>query len=155
MLMITTKRGDRGQTDYFDKRVSKDSDLIETVGALDELHAVCGLVKLEKIQIDLNLIMGFLEEETRNKILETRIEEMEKEIGKMEKEISVPKKFLIFKKTKAVELNWVRTIVRRAERIVVKLETRNKKQDKNILIYLNRLSDYIYLLALKEENKIK
>ena len=52
---------------------------------------------------------------------------------------------MIFKNRKAIILNWVRTIVRRAERRSMVFK------DRNILIYLNRLSDYIYLLALKEE----
>ena len=154
-MSVVTKTGDGGMTGYFENRISKASELIEAVGSLDELQAVCGFVKLEKIQKDLHLIMGLFGQEGGDNILEIRIKEMEKEIEKMEKKILVPKRFLIFKKAKAVKLNWVRTIARRAERLAVKLETRRGKQDKNILIYLNRLSDYIYLLALKEENKIK
>lgn len=151
MLMITTKNGDGGTSEYFGKKVSKGGKLLEAIGTLDELQAVLGLVGLEKIQEDIYKIMGNLGEEIRNGIPETRIKEIEKEIEKIEKEIKVPKNFVIFKNKKAMELNWVRTIVRRAERAVVKLETRNKKLDKNVLIYLNRLSDFIYLLALREE----
>lgn len=149
--MITTKNGDGGTSEYFGKKVSKGGKLLEAIGTLDELQAVLGLVGLEKIQEDIYKIMGNLGEEIRNGIPETRIKEIEKEIEKIEKEIKVPKNFVIFKNKKAMELNWVRTIVRRAERAVVKLETRNKKLDKNVLIYLNRLSDFIYLLALREE----
>ena len=149
--MITTKNGDGGTSEYFGKKVSKGGKLLEAIGTLDELQAVLGLVGLEKIQEDIYKIMGNLGEEIRNGILETRIKEIEKETEKIEKEIKIPKNFVIFKNKKAMELNWVRTIVRRAERAVVKLETRNKKLDKNVLIYLNRLSDFIYLLALREE----
>jgi len=149
--MITTKNGDGGTSEYFGKKVSKGGKLLEAIGTLDELQAVLGLVGLEKIQEDIYKIMGNLGEEIRNGIPETRIKEIEKEIEKIEKEIKIPKNFVIFKNKKAMELNWVRTIVRRAERAVVKLETRNKKLDKNVLIYLNRLSDFIYLLALREE----
>ncbi|HNY04465.1 MAG TPA: ATP:cob(I)alamin adenosyltransferase [Candidatus Woesebacteria bacterium] len=149
--MITTKNGDGGTSEYFGKKVSKGGKLLEAIGTLDELQAVLGLGGLEKIQEDIYKIMGNLGEEIRNGILETRIKEIEKEIEKIEKEIKIPKNFVIFKNKKAMELNWVRTIVRRAERAVVKLETRNKKLDKNVLIYLNRLSDFIYLLALREE----
>lgn len=149
--MITTKNGDGGMSEYFGKKVSKGGKLLEAIGTLDELQAVLGLVGLEKIQEDIYEIMGNLGEEIRNEILETRIEEVEKEIENIEKEIKIPKNFVIFKKEKSTKLNWMRTVIRRAERTVVRLETRNKKLDKNILIYLNRLSDYIYLLALKEE----
>lgn len=152
-MSIVTKKGDGGETSYFERRVSKASKIIEAAGSLDELQAVCGLVKLGQIQNDLYLIMGSLGGESRNKIPESRIKEMEEEIKKMEKKIKVPSKFIIFKKEKAVKLNWVRTVARRAERAIVKLETRNQKSDKNILIYLNRLSDFIYLKSLQEELK--
>jgi len=155
-MSIVSKKGDRGETWYFDKRVRKDSELMEAVGSLDELQAVCGLVKLEKIQKDLYWIMGNLGEKKPVSVpqrrdfdvarLETRIREIEKEIEMMEKKIKVPREFVIFKKEKAVKLNWVRTVVRRAERAMVKL-------DKGVMIYLNRLSDFIYLKALQEELK--
>lgn len=141
-MSITTKKGDRGISEYFGKRVSKSGKLLEAVGTLDELQAVLGLVKLEKIQNEISEIMG-------KKFRIERIKEIEKKIEKLEEKIKIGNKFVIFKKEKAIKLNWVRTIVRRAERRSVIF------RDKNILIYLNRLSDYIFLLALKEENKIK
>lgn len=128
-------------SEYFGKSISKSGKLLEAVGTLDELQAVLGFVKLEKIQNDLSQIMG------KNFKIE-RIKEIEKEIEKLNKKIKIGNKFVIFKKEKAIKLNWVRTIVRRAERRSTVF------RDKNILVYLNRLSDYIFLLALKEENKI-
>jgi len=118
--------------------VSKGGKILEAVGTLDELQAVLGLVGLEKLQNDIYEIMG-------KKDISVKIENLEEEINKLEKELKVQNKFVVFKKEKALKLNWVRTVVRRAERAVVRLG------DKNILIYLNRLSDFIYLLALKEE----
>lgn len=127
-------------SEYLGKRVSKGGKLLDAVGTLDELQAVLGLVKLEKLQNDIYEIMG-------KKFKEERINELEKEINKIEEKIKIENKFVIFKKEKALKLNWVRTIVRRAERRSTVLK------NKNILIYLNRLSDYIYLLALKEEKR--
>lgn len=138
--MITTKKGDGGISDYFGKRVSKGGKLLDAVGILDELQAVLGLVKLEKLQKDIYEIMG-------KKFKEERIKELEKEINKLEKKVKIENKFVIFKNQRAIKLNWVRTIARRAERRAMVFK------DKNILIYLNRLSDYIYLLALKEEKR--
>ncbi len=138
MLMITTKNGDGGMSEYFGKKVSKSGKILEAVGTLDELQAVLGLVKLEKIQNEISEIMGKI-------FKEERIKELEKEIEKLDKKIIIKNKFVIFKNRKAIILNWVRTIVRRAERRSMVFK------DRNILIYLNRLSDYIYLLALKEE----
>lgn len=137
-MPITTKNGDEGMSEYFGKKVRKDGKILEALGNLDELQAVLGLVGLEKIQKDIYEIMG-------RKEVEGKIERLEKLIEKFENEVSVPKKFTIFKNERAIELNWVRTIVRRAER--KSMVFKNKK----ILIYLNRLSDFIYLMALKEE----
>lgn len=137
-MSITTKKGDEGISDYFGKRVSKGGKILEAVGTLDELQAVLGLVGFSKLQNDIYEIMG-------RKEVQEKIEKLEKLIEKVEKEVEIPRKFVIFKNEKAIELNWVRTIVRRAERRSVIFK------DKKILIYLNRLSDFIYLLALKEE----
>lgn len=137
-MSITTKKGDDGKSDYFGKRVSKGGKLLEALGTLDELQAVLGLVGLEKLQYDIYEIMARKKVGDKIKILETRIQ-------KLEKEVKIPKIFVIFKNEKAIELNWVRTVVRRAERRAIVFK--NKK----IGIYLNRLSDFIYLLALKAE----
>ncbi|MFA6007104.1 MAG: ATP:cob(I)alamin adenosyltransferase [Candidatus Shapirobacteria bacterium] len=152
-MSVTTKKGDGGMSDYFGKRVSKGGEILEAVGNLDELQAVIlitnyelRITNLDKVVEDLYLIMG-------RKLTKDRIKWIEEEINKLEKELEVQNKFLIFKKEKALKLNWVRTIVRRAERKVAAL--RNDKllitNYELTLVYLNRLSDFIYLLALKEE----
>ncbi len=153
MLMITTKKGDKGISEYFGKRVLKSGKFLEALGTLDELQAVVELVSyksretsLVKVSEDLSLIMGNLGREIRNQKLDLRIKEIEKEIDNLKKELKPENKFVIFEDKKARELNWVRTIVRRAERKVAALQNYQL-----ILIYLNRLSDFIYLLALKEE----
>lgn len=151
--MITTKKGDGGMSEYFGKKFSKGGKMLDAIGTLDELQAILGLVGLEKLQNDIYEIMGNLGKETRNQILETRIIEIEEEMEKIEKKLKIENKFVIFKDDKAMMLNWARTVARRAERVVVRLEIRNEKLDKSILIYLNRLSDFIYLLSLKEERK--
>lgn len=137
--MITTKVGDGGMSEYFGKKVRKDGKLLEAVGTLDELQAVLGLVGLKKIQEDIYEIMS-------NKPIKDKVQKLDRLINKLEKKVKIENKFVIFKNQRAVELNWVRTIVRRAERRSVVYK------DKNVLIYLNRLSDFIYLLALKKEN---
>jgi len=139
-MSVVTKTGDDGKSNYFEKRVSKGGKILEAVGTLDELQAVLGLVGLEKLQKDIYEIMG-------RKEIGERIKELEEEIVKLEKGIKMGNKFVIFKKEKALKLNWARTVVRRAERKVVAA----KVFDKNSVIYLNRLSDLIYLLAIKEE----
>lgn len=137
-MFITTKRGDNGCSDYFGKRVSKGGKLLEALGTLDELQAVLGLAGLEKLEMDIYEIMA-------RKKVGNKIEVLESKIKKLEKEVKIPKDFIVFKDNRALELNWVRTVVRRAERRATVFK--NKK----IMIYLNRLSDFIYLLALKAE----
>ncbi len=132
---------------YFGKTIKKTDPILEVVGSLDELQAVIELTNyelkikyLEKVIEDLYLIMG-------KKPIAEKIERLEAEIKKLEKELKIGNKFLIFKKKKSLNLNWVRTVVRRTERRCWILE------DEGIGVYLNRLSDYIYLLAVKEERE--
>ena|SRR3989339_109497 len=141
MLMISTKTGDKGWTGFGGKRVRKDSPIIEALGALDEAQAVLGGLGLEEIQGDLYQIMAL-------KFNKKRILDLESKIKILEGELEPVDKFIIFQKTEAVYLNWVRTIIRRAERKVMVW-----KNNKDILVYLNRLSDFIYLKARKAEEK--
>jgi cob(I)alamin adenosyltransferase len=115
----------------------KDSPTFEAVGTLDELQAVLLMKNLKKIAEDIGRIMSG--KKTKVNLVT--------EIEKLEKKVIPVNKFMIFSNKKAVYLNWVRTIVRRAERRMVKLE------DKKELEYLNKLSKYFYLLAIIEEQK--
>lgn len=119
----------------------KDGPIIEALGALDEAQAVLGGLDLVDIQDDLYKIMAQKFDEKRILVLEERIRKLEAELGPLDK-------FVIFQKPEAVYLNWVRTIIRRAERRVMIW-----KNNKDILVYLNRLSDFIYLKAIKAEEK--
>lgn len=160
--MITTKKGDGGETDCGGKRVSKDSLLIEVIGEIDELQAVMELVgtpSLDKGGIikDLGMIMGVLGSQIvrpacrqagvrfQENDLKLQIEKMDKEIEKNQINLN---KFVIFKTKKAKELNWARTVCRRVERKIVSL-SKQQTINKDILKYFNRLSDYLFVLALK------
>ena len=120
--------------------VSKDGVLLEAVGTLDELQAV---VEDEKIQRDLSKIMAGVS-------LDKKVLSLDKKILNLKKEFGLLTKFLIFKNEKARRLNWARTVCRRAERRLVSL---NKVQqiDPNILIYINKLSDYLFMKARELE----
>lgn len=147
--MITTKTGDKGQTNCGNQRVNKDDLLVEVVGEIDELQAVLGLAKVdEKFIDDLTGIMGELGFGVKFDSYKTRIEEMEREIN--EKDFNL-QKFLKFKDEEALKLNWARTICRRTERRVLSL-SKKQKVNEDILIYFNRLSDYLFLKAVIKEN---
>ena len=144
--MITTKTGDQGKTTCGNQRVDKDDLLVEAVGEIDELESVLELVNVdEKILSDLRGIMGELGNDSRYKTLDLRIIQIEKEI---EEENMNLEKFLNFKTQKAKELNWARTVCRRVERRLVSLN-KERKIRSEILNYFNRLSDYLFMEAVR------
>lgn len=150
--MITTKQGDKGQTVCGNKKVSKDSLLVEVVGTIDELQSILELIGGEEIIVDdLFQLMGKIgcgsEVNLNDKVLC-----LEKEIDNLEKKLPNLKQFLRFKNKKALNLNWARTVARRLERRIVALDSQ-EKQDGKVLEYFNRLSDYLFLRARRAEEK--
>jgi len=127
------------------KIMEKDGLLLETVGSIDELQSVLQLIGFEdKIIDDLSKIMSELACGIKFKDCELRVKKMEEAIEK------TPKidKFLKFKGRKALEFNWARTVCRRVERRAVALNRQEKIEEK-ILVYLNRLSSYLFLKSVK------
>lgn len=150
--MITTKKGDKGQTTCRDKRIDKDNLLVEVIGTIDELQSVLELIGGEaEIVDDLSQIMGMVGCGTQVEIIK-KVWELEKKMEKIEKKLPELKQFLRFKNKKALNLNWARTICRRLERRVVSLG-KIEKIEGEVLIYFNRLSDYLFLRAREEEIK--
>jgi len=171
--MITTKTGDLGETLVFGgKRVKKFNPQIEALGQVDELSALLGLVtnylkKDEEINLFLEIqkklyqINSLLSEA---KIKEKKnIEELRNHLKKIEQEI----KFLSKKLPKLNRfilpsgdltssfLHYLRTVCRRVERWVTFFLYQKKWQKKYqvIIQYLNRLSDFFFLLARKNQKK--
>ncbi|MFA5894505.1 MAG: cob(I)yrinic acid a,c-diamide adenosyltransferase [Candidatus Shapirobacteria bacterium] len=153
-MAITTKKGDAGISHWHGRAVGKDDVLIEAIGSLDELQAAIGVsgLDLPEVMKDMWGIMGEVSAGMKYEKLEERIELMENEINRMEEELPQLSSFLIFTKAKSSQLNWVRTMVRRAERRLVAL---SKKEDVSpkLLAYINRLSDYLFMLARVAENE--
>lgn len=162
---IYTKQGDKGQTSLLGgSKVPKYHERIEAYGTLDELNSFIGLTRdysedentrqyLKKIQDEVFAIEAHLASETREasgflpEIKDSVIAEMEKEIDRMEQSLPELKNFILPGGHPAVSYCHVaRTICRRAERTVIKLaETIEVKAV--IIQYLNRLSDYFFVLA--------
>lgn len=151
-MPITTKTGDQGTTGVAGKRVDKDSAVIEVLGSLDELAAVVGIAVKntegmnqigKKINHDLYRIMARISGYGEEVDLKEEVKRMGQDIDNMEEEI---KKFQIPGEELEEYWNWVRTVCRRSER---RLITLNKLQPigPNILIYINRLSDYLFVLS--------
>ncbi|HNZ84636.1 MAG TPA: ATP:cob(I)alamin adenosyltransferase [Candidatus Woesebacteria bacterium] len=148
--MITTKVGDGGKSWCGGKMVDKDGPLLEAMGSLDELQAGLMMVDEKKIVKDLKEIMGIIASLSSSSSLSSckvkdKVEWLEREIKKMDK--GDVEEFLVFETKKAREFNLVRTVCRRAERRLVGYG-KVGKVDKGILIYINRLSDYLFLKAV-------
>jgi cob(I)alamin adenosyltransferase len=166
-MKIYTKTGDGGETGLFGgERVSKNEIRIEAYGTIDELNAFIGLAIIEvsdkSIKDLLQKIQNWLfsigadlatpDDEKTKKLNVFRTPEeyylyLEKEIDKYESKLDELRNFILPGGTKgAALLHICRTITRRAERMVVALNS-TVKIGNNIIIFLNRLSDLFFVLA--------
>lgn len=171
-MKIYTKTGDNGETGLFGgERVSKNSLRIEAYGTIDELNSFLGLTITEvcdksvkelliNIQNKLFVLGSDLAtpiNEKTSKLNITRVpkkfyRDLEKSIDKFENKLEPLKNFILPGGTKsATMLHVCRTVARRAERRVVALNN-TVKVGQNIIIFLNRLSDLLFVLA-RYENK--
>ena len=147
-MSVYTKTGDKGKTGTFaGKRVSKSSKLIQAIGAIDELNSYLGIVgKLSDIQKNLFTINSILSGAKLN-FPKNATKKLEREIDEMESKMPVLVNFIIYSgTTRAVKLYYARALARRAERSLVVLP-KLLIINTSLLIYLNRLSDYLFTLA--------
>ena len=174
---VTTKKGDSGYTDMlYGDRVSKADDIIEACGILDEVVAQTGLaraasdddwIKERLLQIQNKLFSVGAELATTAEmrarlnqkfvtIEPTDVEQLETEIiDYIEQRIDLGNSFIIPGNSQAsAMIDMAKTVVRRLERYVVKLETTGKVHNPNIIKYLNRLSDAMFLLARYQDREL-
>ncbi len=151
---ITTKTGDDGKSRWMGRTVEKDSDLLESIGTIDELMAGLEMVEkkneFRKIKLDLWRIMGELSCGQEFEDCSLRVGEMEEEVKDLERTLCEVNNFMGFNNSQAKAINWVRTVARRAERRLVKL-SRSQNINPKILVYFNRLSDYLFICGRKAE----
>jgi len=166
-MKIYTRTGDKGKTSLIGGTKVFKSDLrIESYGTVDELNSFVGLCLdqlksgkinnvLAEIQDRLFTIGSALacdpEKEAKLKIPdlhEADIVLLEKEIDKMNEGLPVMKSFILPGGHMTVStLHVTRTVCRRAERCCVKLRKKEIEVEPLIIKYLNRLSDYLFVLA--------
>ena len=170
-MKIYTKTGDKGETSlYGGTRVSKAAARVESYGTLDELNAFIGLAKaeisdekvssqLQKIQFDLFTVgseaatptdkMFLANGKSRLDLLisEEEIMELERWMDNFDAELEPLQFFILPSGGKAAaSIHVCRTVCRRAERAMVHLnETEEVRPE--LIKYLNRLSDYLFILA--------
>lgn len=167
VMSITTKKGDRGITSLcFGAPVSKDNIRLEACGTLDELNSFLGLAKslikqkknkklIESLQGDLFVIGAELATKRvslaklRKRIDKSYASRLENAICELEKKKVIKGSCFCLPGANPASgtLDIARTIARRAERLIVTLKRRGKLHNDSILVYLNRLSDLLYLLA--------
>ena len=166
-LKIYTKTGDLGKTSLIGgTKVPKSHLRIETYGTVDELNSYIGLAgdmiadeqsktTLKEIQDRLFTIGSSLacdpDKEPLMKmpdLKETDVELLEKEIDKMNESLP-PMKFFILPGGSATvsTIHVVRCVCRRAERLCVNMQEHELFVDPLVIKYINRLSDYLFVLS--------
>jgi len=164
-LKIYTKTGDKGETSLFGgTRVSKDHIRIEAYGTVDELNACIGLIRdyldsedlllITEIQNRLFNIGSILATEKQTNfsvppIKVEHIEVLEKWMDKTDKALPKLSNFVLPGGHPSVaHTHLARTVCRRSERRVISLSESAEIPD-NLIKYLNRLSDFLFILARK------
>ena len=166
-LKIYTKTGDKGVTSLIGgTKVPKSHLRIEAYGTIDELNSFIGLVSdhqndehtkkiLNEIQDRLFTIGSSLAcdpaKEAKLKIPDLKepdVEFLEKEIDRMNESLPPMKSFILPVGHVAVSTTHVaRTVCRRAERNCVNMQQQKMEIEPLVIKYLNRLSDYLFVLA--------
>jgi cob(I)alamin adenosyltransferase len=164
-MKIYTKTGDKGETALFGgQRVSKDAIRIQAYGAVDELNSLLGVIRSFKPHRSIDLILTKIQNQLFElgadlatpakhksrlipKIKKSYVVGFEKTIDRLEKKLSSLKTFILpGGSIVGSYLHFARTVCRRAERNVVRL-SRTEEIGNNAIVYLNRLSDLLFVLA--------
>lgn len=170
-MKVYTKKGDSGETSLLGgARVPKHHLRIEAYGTVDELNSQIGLLKadpemkghverLTSVQNELFTIGSHMAVDPSSKNVKLpalnadRITEMEAWIDEMEEVLPMLKSFVLPGGSRAAsQCHVVRCVCRRAERRVSVLQD-DAELDAVILPYLNRLSDYLFVLSRKVLNE--
>ena len=164
-MKIYTKTGDQGDTSLFGgQRVPKDALRIEAYGTVDELNSVIGIVLADGPDRDIARILTQVQNQlfalgadlaTPRSVTKKNVKRLEprdslpleKHIDAIQLRLKSLKSFILpGGSPAAARLHFARTVCRRAERIVVRL-SRNEDIGEGMTMYLNRLSDLLFVLA--------
>lgn len=171
-MKVYTKTGDEGKTSLLSKeRVFKDSVRVHAYGTVDEANAAMGLAKslidrawaieiihgIQKELIALNADLATdssVTDISRYRITPGHVERLENIIDKLEQQ-HIPQPYFVTpgETPASAALDLARTIVRRAERCIVRLR-RTETVHTPVALYLNRLSDLLFVLARCVEQEV-
>jgi cob(I)alamin adenosyltransferase len=169
-VKVYTRKGDDGTTGLlYGGRVRKDSELPEAYGAVDEAQAAMGMARAEaepggeldqllvRLERDLWVVMAELATNPAKRdeaidgvglVSEAMVEALEETIDDMSGRFDMPTEFVVPGQNRpAALLDVARTVVRRAERVVLGAVA----PASNVVPYLNRLSDVLWTLARWQE----
>lgn len=164
-MSIATKTGDKGKTALIGgERVSKADLRVESYGTIDELGAAMGFARsiceneeinelTKSIQRDLFLVAGSVAnpnftEAPKPYVTPEMIERLTAEVHRIEKIEGILSDWsLPGDVASAAAFDVARTICRRAERLVVRLQENGETVDAQVVTYLNRLSDLLWLVG--------
>ena len=166
-MKIYTKTGDKGLTSLIGgTRVPKYHLRIECYGTVDELNSYIGLIRCQQLEVqEINVLKEIQDrlftigaelaadpERSKKKLPdlhETYITVLEQEMDRMNEDLPNLTHFVLPGGNSTVSFCHVaRCICRRAERLAVHLAAESQLNE-NIIIYLNRLSDYLFVLSRK------
>jgi cob(I)alamin adenosyltransferase len=164
-VKIYTKTGDKGETSLVGgTRVSKTELRIEAYGTVDELNSYIGLVRDQAVNVNrkellkeiqdrlftIGSILASEPEQTKKRIPdlhESDIERLENAMDDMDKSLEPMRFFILPGGHESISFGHVaRTVCRRAERVVLRLSMETEINEL-IIRYLNRLSDYLFVLC--------
>jgi len=165
-MKIYTKTGDLGETGLFaGPRVRKDNPRIDAYGTVDELNAILGLARCQKLPPEIDALIAGIQHTLfdlgaelatpdpascgTDLISTGQIEALEAAIDKYDATLPPLRTFILPGGVPgAAWLHLARTVCRRAERHVVTLgHEKDSKLSPHVLIYLNRLGDLLFVLA--------
>lgn len=160
-MNIYTKNGDAGMTSIVKtKNISKSDDRIQLLGTIDELTSNLGLVKvrlgrpevkkmLEHIQQTLITVMAGIADphNIKYRLKDSEVADLEAEIDRIEALFERKKEFVLpGGNVLSAQIDVARTVARRAERCLALVSIRYGS-DTQTKRYMNRLADYLYVLA--------
>ncbi|MCQ2221153.1 MAG: cob(I)yrinic acid a,c-diamide adenosyltransferase [Prevotella sp.] len=168
-MKIYTKTGDKGQTSLVGgQRVSKCCNRLESYGTVDELNSHIGVLItyctaeedkafLTDVQGKLFVVGGYLATDNStheirqgNIVTEEMVAAVEQEIDRLQQLLPPLKLFILPGGCRGAGYAHVcRTVCRRAERCILRLIEEGTVVDENVTAYINRLSDYFFVLARK------
>jgi cob(I)alamin adenosyltransferase len=165
-----TRKGDTGYTDLLGDRVPKYHARPETYGTIDEATSFLGLARASAtsertreiilhIQRDLYLMMAELAfapdmEQHKFEMTQEHVDWLESETDQLEQVVELPPHFIIPGDTfSGAALDSARGVIRRAERLAVRMAHEGEISNEHVLSYLNRLSSLLFILARYEDHE--